>query len=174
MAKVPRVVWLDYGKNGKVLAYLNQEKPHIGACEVRPVPEGWGASSKRVPAEMIRELEDFEVVPVGHENKPMIHYKGLFFSHDTPVDCIRALYRLYQNDDRVTLDLGNLETGESWHERYDVTGRVHASMGPVRIPILIYNSRSRGGGGILTGCILSIRYTGKNGSFLYKHKRKAA
>jgi hypothetical protein len=159
--------------NGE-LAYILEDKPHISACEIRPQSEGWGAATKRVPMENVTELVDFERVPTGHEGREQIHYKGLFFDGDTPHECILALYRLYKNDKRVVLDYGDLTTGRSWGEENDITGRVHCSMGPVKIPILVYNRRSSGGGGILTGCILSIRETGKNGRLIYKHKAEQA
>ena len=115
--------------------------------------------------------KDFEIAKVGYQGKDMIHYKGLFFDAGTPEACILTLYQLYQNATRVTFDFGNIETGVSWNETYDITGRVHCSMGPVKIPILVHNRRARGGGGILTACILSIRETGKNGRVIYQNRR---
>ena len=61
----------------------------------------------------------------------------------------------YRN--RVRIWYGNIQTGETWLEEYDVTGVIGRSTGEqFKIPILVNNSRSYGGGAILTPCIVRI------------------
>jgi hypothetical protein len=79
-----------------------------------------------------------------------------------------ALYSAYQTGRRVRIWYGDIETGRSWNEELDVTGRVATSMGPRHIPILLNNSRSTGGGGILDHCIVKVQET-KSKRVLYEH-----
>jgi hypothetical protein len=59
---------------------------------------------------------------------------------------------------RIILDYGNTSTNESWGEVHDVTGYIGLSAGAynLKYPILVYNSRSIGGGTILTDSIIKI------------------
>lgn len=57
---------------------------------------------------------------------------------------------------RVRIWYGDRITGESWNEEYDVTGTISRSSGNIKIPILIHNKRSWGGGAILVGNIVRI------------------
>ena len=78
------------------------------------------------------------------------------FHKDTPKDCADVLIDCHKSRTRIVLDYGD-EKG-SWGEVYGIAGYVGMSVGyyDIRYPILCYNSRSIGGGGILTDCILSI------------------
>lgn len=67
---------------------------------------------------------------------------------------------------RVRLWYG--ENGKSWDEENDVTGRIGRSTGSIKIPILVNNSRSYGGGAILTDCIVKIVDI-KTKKVLYQH-----
>lgn len=98
---------------------------------------------------------------------------GTWYHQDTPDAVIEALESARINHTRILLDLGDTTTGESWHEEHDITGYVSRSMGPIKIPILLYNAQSLGGGGILTHCILSIRTTKKPYRTLYQWQREA-
>jgi len=62
----------------------------------------------------------------------------------------------YNNQCRVRIWYGDIDTGVSWLEEYDVTGTIGRSTGQQKIPLLIKNSRSSGGGGILCHCIIRI------------------
>jgi hypothetical protein len=70
---------------------------------------------------------------------------------------------------RVTLDYGDTTTGKSWGETCDVSGYIGRSTGILKVLILVANSRSHGGGAILTGSILSIK-TSKGKKLLWSHK----
>lgn len=77
------------------------------------------------------------------------------------------LIGLITSKERVRLFYGYPGTGEAWAEENDIIGRVSNSTGLNKIPLLIHNSRSMGGGGILDGQIVAI-YTTK-GRQLYAH-----
>ena len=72
------------------------------------------------------------------------------------------------HNSRVRIWLGDKETGKDWLEENDVTGTIGRSMGPIRIPLLIANSRSLGGGGILTDCIVRLAVDGRE---VYRHPK---
>lgn len=62
---------------------------------------------------------------------------------------------------------GNPTTKEVWESATPEVGYVGNSVGPQKIPILIRTSRSIGGEGILSHCILKI-VTSKGKQLLYK------
>jgi hypothetical protein len=93
---------------------------------------------------------------------------GTYYYPETPVEVIRILERARLNNTRIRLYLGDVQTGRSWLEEYDVEGYVGRSMGPVKIALLVHNRRSLGGGGILTHCVVKVRET-NGGRVLYQH-----
>jgi hypothetical protein len=107
--------------------------------------------------------------------------KGTFFHKETPQKVkdildrnILSGYSLFDvlNNNircRLFLDFGDPETGQSWGEVHDTQGTIGRSQGPIKIPLLIQNRRSSGGGAILDHCIVRIRETGKQGRELYRH-----
>lgn len=101
---------------------------------------------------------------------------GTAYDSRTPEAVIRILEQCRANHTRVQLHYGDTEArpGQDWHEENETTGRVSRSMGTIKIPILVHNTRSTGGGGILDRCIVGIRSTGKNGRWLYKHPQYRA
>lgn len=66
------------------------------------------------------------------------------------------LNRLYNSKQRVRIWYGDPSTGTSWNEEYDVTGTISKSCGIKPCYLLINNSRSMGGGAILTDKIIRI------------------
>ncbi len=96
---------------------------------------------------------------------------GTTYHTTTPQRVVDILerYRQGHSDQRLKLHYGDTETGRDWMEIYGVTGYVGRSMGPIRIPILVHNSRSTGGGGILDYCIIKITETTKPHRVLYEH-----
>ena len=67
-----------------------------------------------------------------------------------------VLSSLVHSDRRVRIWYGDVETGRSYNDEYDVTGRIGRSTGRIKIPLLINNSRSYGGMILLDGCIIRI------------------
>lgn len=94
---------------------------------------------------------------------------GTFYSVKTSDKIISILENCRMSNKRIILDYGNVETGESWGEIHDITGRVSRSAGRIKIPILIHNARSTGGGAILDHCIIGIKES-RGGKVLYSNK----
>ena len=92
---------------------------------------------------------------------------GTSYDINTSTKVIEVLEHCRLNDIRIVLDYGCTETGESWGEVNDIVGRVGRSMGPLKVPLLIHNKRSLGGGEIMTSSIIGIRES-KGGKVLYK------
>lgn len=92
---------------------------------------------------------------------------GTSYHIDTNDEIIDVLEKVRQIRTRIILDYGDIKTGRSWGDRYDITGYVGRSTGYSKIPLLIHNTRSMGGGGILTHCIIGIK-TSKGKIPLYK------
>lgn len=79
------------------------------------------------------------------------------YSHIVDKKLVDVITRCISNRNRIRLWYGDVKTGETWLEEYDVTGVISRSMGDrFKIPILIHNRRSYGGGAILTHCIVRI------------------
>lgn len=94
---------------------------------------------------------------------------GTAYNINTPDHLVQILERLRENQTRVTVDYGDVNTGKSWDEVHDITGRIGRSTGRIKIPLLVYNCRSYGGGALLDGCILSIRHSNRNeGGVIYQ------
>ena len=94
---------------------------------------------------------------------------GTSYDKRTDDKVIEVLEHCRTNNIRIVLDYGDTKTGKSWNERYDVTGRVGRSCGSSKIPILLYNKRSMGGGAILTYRIIGIK-SSKGKVTLYRWK----
>jgi hypothetical protein len=73
---------------------------------------------------------------------------------------------------RVRFSLGDALTGRDWGDTLDC-GYIGRSMGVIKIPLLLKNSRSTGGSGLLDHCIIKLEYKGpndKNYREVYRHK----
>lgn len=57
---------------------------------------------------------------------------------------------------RLKLHYGDVATGRDWCEENYTIGYIGRSTGTSKIPLLIHNSKSHGGGAILDHCILKI------------------
>lgn len=95
-------------------------------------------------------------------------HDGIYYHAETPVEVVRALNAARQARTRIRLRLGDVETGKDWLEEFDVEGYVGNSTGPLKVPLLVHNRRSSGGGAILDHCILRIIET-RTGRVLYSH-----
>ncbi len=115
-----------------------------------------------------------EVITEKLSNGNIIEYKiinGTTYHKETSEEVINVLEQSRMNKKRIILDYGDTKTGRSWNEIYDITGYIGRSTGKIKIPLLIYNSRSIGGSSILDHCIIGI-YTSKGKNPLYKIKIK--
>ncbi len=104
--------------------------------------------------------------PTGVKFRDVREPSGMYYHDTTPRAVIDQLERARAYNLRIRLFTGNRETGKEWFAEHDVCGRVGRSMGPIRIPLLIHNSQSRGGGAILTDCIVRLFVDGKE---VYRH-----
>jgi hypothetical protein len=98
---------------------------------------------------------------------------GTYYDKGTDAAVIQALEAVRAEDTRVRLFRGNTETGEAWSDEYEVCGYIGRSVGPICVPILLNNKRSRWGGAVLTGSIVGVQYRTRSGAiaWTYKHPR---
>lgn len=82
--------------------------------------------------------------------------KDVLYEPDTPPQVRRILENARVSGIRVRVFYGDAETGRDWLEEWNTLGRVSSTMGPIRSPILVCNSRSMGGMSILSANIVKI------------------
>lgn len=101
--------------------------------------------------------------------KDLIEHNGYWFNPETNIEVMKVISGLncYNRQQRVRVFLGDTKTGKSWNEENYVCGYIGRSTGSKKIPLLIHNANSLGGGGILTHCVIAIYTT--SGNCLYKH-----
>lgn len=99
-------------------------------------------------------------------NKKIV--KGIEFDANTPERVVNILLSYMDTQQRIRLFYGDSKTGRDWGETYNTMGYVRKSTGQIKIPLLINNSRSMGGEGILTGNIVRITVDKRN---IYVHPK---
>lgn len=95
---------------------------------------------------------------------------GTYYDARTNKEVINVLEQARTNRTRIVVDYGDVETGRSWQEEFDIAGYVGRSTGNIKIPLLVYNARSMGGGAMLDHCIVKISLS-KGKKVLYKHPK---
>ena len=91
---------------------------------------------------------------------------GTSYDADTSAEVIEVLEGARHWGCRIIIYLGDNKTGKGWGDKE--TGRIGRSTGTNKIPILLFNSRSIGGGGLLDAHI--VRILAANGKrVLYTH-----
>lgn len=90
------------------------------------------------------------------------------FDNNTCSKVKTVLTECYNNQCRLRIWYGDTKTGLSWMDEYDIVGTIGRSSGQAKIPLLIKNSRSSGGGGILCHCIIRIDVISSRRT-IYKH-----
>jgi hypothetical protein len=93
---------------------------------------------------------------------------GTSYHDETPDEVIRVLESARQSHTRLHISLGDTGSGKDWLEEFETHGYVGRSMGPIKVPLIVANFRSLGGGAILDHCIVRIR-TSAGGRVLYQH-----
>lgn len=92
---------------------------------------------------------------------------GTCYHEKTSIEVVNILESLYNHrETRIRIWYG--ENGKSWDEEHGVTGYLGRSTGTIKIPLLINNKRSYGGGALLDQCIVKIVDT-KTKQVLYQH-----
>lgn len=107
-----------------------------------------------------------EKVKIG-ETEYTAHGSGFWFDSRTAPDVCETIARVGAAK-RVRVFYGDTQTGKAWAEENDVSGYVGRSCGRVKVPLLIANSRSMGGGAMLSHCIVAIVRTSDK-KCIYKH-----
>lgn len=69
---------------------------------------------------------------------------------------ILALSNALKTRKRVRIWYGDVKTGCSWNDEYEIIGRIGRSNGDYKEPLIIAKSNSWGGPSILTDCIIRI------------------
>ena len=82
---------------------------------------------------------------------------------------MQVLEGAYMAKTRIRVWYGDVQSGAAWAEENDVLGYVGRSTGSIKTPLLIHNSRSNGGGGILQDRIVRIDSITHRGCPLYQH-----
>lgn len=98
---------------------------------------------------------------------------GTSYDERTPDEVVAVLENARQSRQRLHISLGETDNdrgqiGRDWLEEFETHGYVGRSMGPVKVPLLVANRRSLGGGAILDHCIVRIRESA-GGRVLYQH-----
>lgn len=93
----------------------------------------------------------------------------LCYNTETSMDVINVIERAFKDRTRLIFDFGDTATGESWGEVNDIVGRIGRSTGLIKVPLLIFNNRSCGGGALLTHRVIKI-CTSKDKRVLYSLK----
>jgi hypothetical protein len=114
-----------------------------------------------------------ETVTEKLSNGNVIEYQivnGTAYHKETPAEVVRALEDARKYGTRLLLEYGDTKTGKGWGDVHDVTGTVGRSTGAIKVPLLVHNRRSMGGGAILDHCIVSIQFSRRHGgAFIYRH-----
>ena len=66
------------------------------------------------------------------------------------------IIRAWKYKFRIRVFYGDIHTGRSWNEDYDVMGTIGRTTGNIKIPILVHNKRSWGGGALLLSSVIRI------------------
>ena len=104
-------------------------------------------------------------------NKQYQTKNGTSYDQRVPKEMVELLEDIRINKIRVRFHWGEAATGEDWGDCYDVEGTLGRSTGTSKVPLLINNSRSLGGGAILGHCIVKITTTRKPLKTLYCHPK---
>jgi hypothetical protein len=92
---------------------------------------------------------------------------GTAYHEETCQEVINILEDARQNRSRIRIFFGDTITGEDWKEENYIMGYIGRSTGSIKIPLLVNNSSSHGGGALLDHCIVKItvdKYT------VYQHE----
>jgi hypothetical protein len=94
-----------------------------------------------------------------------------WYHDETPVEVANVLEacRLYNR--RIKFCYGYTtgpQAGQDWGDSANMCGYVGRSCGQYKVPIVLYNKRTRGGPSILDHCIIKIQIS-RGGKVLYKH-----
>ena len=104
---------------------------------------------------------------ISYTMKNLVEFNGFWFSESTS-DRVKGVIVNNYRKNRLRFWFGDVATGKSWDDEHDVCGYIGRSTGGNKIPLLIENKRSSGGGAILDDCIVKIVDINTK-SVLYQH-----
>ena len=94
-----------------------------------------------------------------------------WYHDETPVEIANVLETCRLNKTRIKFRYGYTtgpQAGQDWGDSVYMCGYVSRSCGTMKVPIVLYNTRTRGGPSILDHCIIQIQ-TARGGKVLYQH-----
>lgn len=71
-------------------------------------------------------------------------------------ELMNIILRAYKYKFRIRVFYGDIHTGRSWNEEYDVMGKIGRTCGNIKIPILLRRTGSYYGGALLVSSIIRI------------------
>lgn len=97
----------------------------------------------------------------------IIKYKivnGTAYHEETPESIIEIIEEAMKSQRTICLRFcfGDTDTGKDWCEENDTIGYLGRSTGEIKVPLLLKNSRSSGGGSLLDHCIVKIEKVKKH------------
>lgn len=95
--------------------------------------------------------------------------KETWFTEDTPAKVRWEIERYRKSGEAIRVFYGDVVTGRSWMDEYDVIGRVGRSAGPMKSPLLVAEGEYAGGC-LLTDCIIRLIDV-KTGEDVYRHPK---
>lgn len=91
---------------------------------------------------------------------------GTYYNDTVSRAVVSLLESIRASHVRITITYGDTTTGCAWGDAE--SGYLSRSTGTTRIPILVYNTRSMGGQGVLDNCIVRI-CASRGKTELYRH-----
>ena len=96
------------------------------------------------------------VTKIGVDGKTYNVMENMWFNTNTPIKVMETLVDANKHYRRIRVFYGDVNTGKDWCETFDTIGYIGKSTGQIKIPLLVKNSNSCGGGAVLDGCIVKI------------------
>lgn len=127
---------------------------------------------KKMNVEGLEKWGD-EVIPMKLSNGNTLYYverEGMYFEvgiflrdknklevfSNVSEGLINIILRAYKYKFRIRIFYGDIHTGRSWNEEYDVTGTIGKTTGNIKIPILLKRKDSNGGGALCLSSVIRI------------------
>ena len=106
------------------------------------------------------------ITPMGHTIKYTLTDDGTAYHAETSPELVNVLENARKWRTRVRLILGDPKTGEKWGDVE--TGYIGRSGGRIKVPLVICNANSLGGGALLDHCIVAVEHANKkNGGIIW-------
>jgi hypothetical protein len=92
---------------------------------------------------------------------------GTCYHQETPDQVMRILESCMKSGEIVRVFYGDTKSGQSWHDEFDMVGRIGRSTGSIKIPLIVPKGEC-GGPGLLDHCIIRIDTREET---LYQHNK---